>query len=191
MNEESMQPYTRYQDIPQFTKRPPYSINVGFDYLPEWLESQEHESIPGFRLDLDPPFQRAHVWTEAQQIAFVEFCLRGGRSGMDLYFNCPSWMKQFNTPLVLVDGKQRLEAVRRFLADDLIVFGSRLSDFTDRLRTVTGAGFVISINDLQTDAEVLKWYLEMNSGGTPHTEAELDKVRSMLADEPVPHKTAA
>jgi hypothetical protein len=36
------------------------------------------------------------------------------------------------------------------------------------------------VNDLKTEAEVLRWYLEINAGGTPHTEEELDKVRKML-----------
>jgi hypothetical protein len=30
---------------------------------------------------------------------------------------------------------------------------------------------------------VLKWYLEFNSGGTVHTEAELNKVRKMIEEE--------
>jgi hypothetical protein len=28
---------------------------------------------------------------------------------------------------------------------------------------------------------VLQWYLELNSGGTPHTKEELDKVKKMLS----------
>jgi hypothetical protein len=32
-------------------------------------------------------------------------------------------------------------------------------------------------------ADVMRWYLQVNYGGTPHTDEELNKVRSMLAEE--------
>ena len=38
----------------------------------------------------------------------------------------------------------------------------------------------IHINDLQSEKDVLQWYLEMNSGGTPHTQEELDRVKLLL-----------
>lgn len=42
--------------------------------------------------------------------------------------------------------------------------------------------FDFIINDLQTEEEVLNWYLEMNSGGTVHTKEELDKVKHLLEE---------
>jgi hypothetical protein len=39
---------------------------------------------------------------------------------------------------------------------------------------------ILNINDLKTKKEVLIWYLEMNSDGTPHTEQELNKVKNMI-----------
>ena len=33
----------------------------------------------------------------------------------------------------------------------------------------------ININDLPTRKDVLQWYLEMNSAGTPHTKEEINK----------------
>ena len=39
------------------------------------------------------------------------------------------------------------------------------------------------INDLKTRKEVLGWYIEMNSGGTPHKKEEIEKVELMLKTE--------
>jgi len=39
------------------------------------------------------------------------------------------------------------------------------------------------MNDLKTRAEVLQWYIEFNAGGTPHTEAEINRVRELLKKE--------
>jgi hypothetical protein len=85
-------------------------------------------------------------------------------------------------PFVLVDGKQRLEAVRSFLRDEVPVFGGhKCSQLEGRIPN--SAFFYFNVNDLGTNAEVLQWYLDLNTGGVVHTTEELDKVRAMLAQE--------
>jgi hypothetical protein len=39
------------------------------------------------------------------------------------------------------------------------------------------------IVDFESRVDVLKLYLQLNEAGTPHTEAELAKVRELLANE--------
>jgi hypothetical protein len=168
----------KFADIPQLTRDASYRVNIPWDYLEEWLRPRD-DVVP----DLDPEFQRAHVWTEEQQIAFVEFMLRGGKGSNEIRFNCVGWMGDFRGPFVLVDGKQRLEAVRKFMANKLLVFGEYyFSDFEDRLRIVY-VDFIMMVNSLPDMKSVLRWYLEINSGGTIHTDAELDKVRKLLEKE--------
>ncbi len=36
------------------------------------------------------------------------------------------------------------------------------------------------MNDLRTEKEVLQWYVDMNSGGTPHTSEEIERVKRMI-----------
>lgn len=74
----------RFQDVPQFTKRPGYAVDIPWDHL---LRHLEHEMAGAGGIDLDPDFQRGHVWTPEKQVAFVEFTLRGGESARNLYFN--------------------------------------------------------------------------------------------------------
>ena len=145
----------------------------------EWIDRMVEED----GLQLCPDFQRGHVWTEQQQIAFVEFVLQGGRSGRTIYLNNPNWMGKGHqsgyTDFVCVDGLQRITAIRRFLNDEIRVFGHRYSDFdgpTDLLRH----GMVININDLKTKKEVLRWYIQMNAGGTPHSDGEIQRVKEMM-----------
>ena len=47
--------------------------------------------------------------------------LRGGASGMNIYTNCPGWMSGSHGDFVLVDGKQRVDAVCKFLGRPDIV----------------------------------------------------------------------
>jgi uncharacterized protein with ParB-like and HNH nuclease domain len=168
----------RFSDIPQFTKSPDVRSNVPLGRIKETVV---HAIMDG--LQLCPDFQRGHIWTETQQIRYVEYLLRGGKTGRDIYFNHPGWNSCESGDYVCVDGLQRLTTLLRFVNDEIRVFGSRYSEFEDNLRMTN---YIIwHINDLQTKKEVLTWYLEMNEGGTPHTKEELDRVRKMIDNEKV------
>ncbi len=177
----------KFREIPQLTSYGHYRIDVSWDYLPTQLDSwQEYKEQP---LNLDPDFQRAHVWTEQQQIDYIEFCLRGGQGSNEILFNCPGWMHSFkpqegeeSNEFVLVDGKQRIQAALQFLNDKITAFGYKFSDYKDKLNMLRPS-FSFRVNDLETRAEVLQWYLEINTGGIVHKEEEINKVRKLLEEE--------
>jgi hypothetical protein len=108
----------------------------------------------------------------------VEYLLRGGTSGRDVYFNNPGWHSGDNGEYVCVDGLQRLTALLKFVNDEIKAFGSFCSEYEDGLRMTNN--IIWHVNDLKTREEVLIWYIEMNSGGTPHTKEELDRVKRMI-----------
>ena len=160
-----------------------YEVTVEWGYVEEWLTEQFREA----EVDLDPDFQRGHVWTSAQQTAYCEFILRGGESSRVLYWNHPEWggVKRGSGMLTLVDGKQRLEAVRSFLRNEVAVFnGVFLRDMEPRILRKTGVAFQMRIAKLPSRREVIEWYLMINAGGTPHTPEEIQRVRALLADCP-------
>jgi hypothetical protein len=163
----------------KFVPSPNYRVNVPWDYLESnllrWQDPKDGVAI----LNLEPEFQRLHVWTPLQQTKFIEYILQGGMSGREIYFNCTGWMKDFRGPFVIVDGKQRLHAVREFLTNKVPIFGGNYcKDIQGRLPF--GAQFIFCVNDLNTHAEVIRWYLEMNTGGTPHTAEEIAKAELIL-----------
>lgn len=165
----------KFQDIPQVTQAR-YRVDIGWTYLQDYLKRYADD----YGLELDPEFQRAHVWTEAQQVAYVEYQLRGGISGKDIYFNCPGFqsIRHKAGPMVLVDGKQRLNAVIRFLQNELHAFGYLLEGYEDRLYGLLG--FSVWVNNLDSQRQILQWYIDLNSG-IAHTTEEIDKVKRMLA----------
>jgi hypothetical protein len=169
----------RFQDIPQFTRGATYVVDVPWAVLDDSLGYY----LGKYGLDLDPDFQRGYVWTPLQQTRYVEFILRGGATGRDLYTNCPGWNRGHTKNFVMVDGKQRLTAARAFLDNKVPVFdGLLFRDFTDGL-SMTGPGFKWHVNDLQTRAEVLQWYVDLNTGGTLHTDEEIDRVKALIEAE--------
>lgn len=168
----------KFSDIPQFTRTAAYTNTMPWEMVADKIQ----DWTSGMNLDIDPDFQRGHVWNDEKRTAYVEFVLRGGKSSRDIYFNHPGWMKSFKGDFVLVDGKQRLEAVLKFMRNELPIFGGHyLKDFEDRMGWEPS--FTFHVNDLRTRREVLQWYLDLNTGGVVHTTEELDKVRKLLAQE--------
>lgn len=166
-----------YRDIPKFPQIH-YMVDVGWADLEHHLDRYNRE----YRLQLDPDFQRGHVWSEAQQTAYIEFMLKGGESGKNIFLNHPGWMGSFKGEFVLVDGLQRITAARRFINDEIPAYGRTASQL-GRIPSLD-YGFKFHIAKLQTRAEVLKWYLDFNAGGTPHSKEEIDRVRALLTAEP-------
>lgn len=184
-----MRPRYHISTIPQFITDGHYGVDVSWRFLEKWLE--------GHTYDVDSPYQRSHVWTRQQASRFVEYCLKGGRHSRELRWNRRGynttgkkrWQdmpadKLASTNLELVDGKQRLKAVRSFLADELEVFDGVLCSDFDGLEMAfkLHLSFRMTVNSLDYQVEVLQWYLDLNSGGTVHTDDELDKVKKMLQD---------
>ena len=169
----------KYFDIPKFTNRGSYTVDIPWGYVEDNLEDWGSSGL--YKLDLNPDFQRAHVWTREKQIAYVEYILRGGHAAREIYWNCTGWMRGYEGPMVLVDGKQRLEAVRAFMRGDIPAFGAPHSEF-DKI-PFDACSMRWYVNDLKTRAEILQWYIDLNTGGVVHTEEEIEKVRRLLAAE--------
>lgn len=174
-----MDKITKFNDIPQFVSSGRYQV----DYTVVSLVKFISEEIEEAGLILNPEFQRGHVWTEKQQTAWLEYHLKGGRSGNIIYLNDPNWRTGRPMPgtYVCIDGLQRITACQKFVNNEIKIFGSYFREYTDNIRTLP-ATVSVNVNDLQTYKEVLQWYIDMNSGGTPHSETEIQRVKDILND---------
>lgn len=168
-----------FNDIPQFPKSG-YQVDVEWHDLLRWIGRHVREE----GLILEPDFQRGHVWTEEQRIAYVEYILRGGEGGKELCFNRYGWSGRAGAdgPYEILDGLQRLTSAMMFMRGELRAFGRLVTEYEGRLRYY--AGFKWRIFELPTRADVLRYYLDMNAGGTPHAASEIERVRKLLAKEP-------
>lgn len=171
----------KFKDIPQFPHQPTYHVNFSLVDAEQWVSRYVSQG-----LQLQPDFQRAHVWTESQQIAYIEYLLQGGASGLAIYMNQYLFQRGERAsekyPFVLVDGLQRITAARKFVNNELPVFGLTISQFEDKLSPFEPK-FDIYINDLKTKIDVLRWYKGLNSGGTAHTPEELARVDALIQIE--------
>jgi len=173
-----------FNDIPQFTESGQWECSYSFKSLLEFIDEEVSER----GLQLNPDFQRGRVWSNEQSSKYIEFVLQGGRTANIIYLNNPSWHtvvdiddNRYND-FVCVDGLQRLTSIRQFMNNEIKVFDNYYKDFTgtNRMRMLN---LRVNVNDLKTREQVLRWYLEMNSGGVVHTKEEIDKVKRLLDEE--------
>ncbi len=173
----------KYSDIEQLPTSH-YQTHCRWNFLEETLLYWNDKSIDGWLgLNLDPDFQRGHVWTMDKRIEYIEYCLKGGESSRNILFNHPNWLTNYQGEMVLLDGKQRLESVRMFIRNEIPIFGGyRLNDFEDshKLLRSNNAHLILNVFTLKTRRDILKFYLDLNSGGVVHTSEELNKVKEML-----------
>lgn len=157
------------------------------------IESLEKVSLDyGAPLDLNPDFQRGHVWTQNQQEEFILAMFRKvlPESAMVIQFNCRNWntfdketgKEDLPKGFQCLDGLQRLTAMDRFLKNEISVKGIYASELAGSKYSMKRPFYQFRVNVFayETKKEVLEHYLAFNSGGTVHPESEIQRVRSML-----------
>lgn len=136
-----------------------------------------------------PDYQRGHVWTDDQCARFVGFLAEGGEPP-PIYVQ--RWPIRMDLPDEILDGLQRITAIRRFLDGEVpmeLTDGTRMYlrdlDAESQRLLVGNAGpsLVLQYVLYETRADVLDMYLRLNRGGTPHSDAEIDRVRALRAAE--------
>ena len=175
-------PKPMFKHVEQYTSYGSYQVTMSWDYLAEHIRHWEERTEGIASLQINPDFQRGHVWTEEQQIKYVEYMISGGSGAKVLYFNCAGWMYNWTGPFVLVDGLQRLTAALKFMDNEIPAFGCFLNYYGDQ-QFMRGVEFLLNVNNLEHYHEVLRWYIEMNTGGIVHTTDEILKVQRMLSVE--------
>lgn len=173
-----------------------YKVDYPLSHIEGMIESfTDGARVMGGALQLEPDFQRGHVWTRDKQVGYIENLFRGVAPTV-LRFNCPAWngdrkiASDMNTgDIVCVDGLQRLTAVRQFMAGEFPVFGDKfVDDFagTDFDPKRINYRLSIEVFDIAWRADLLQFYLDINTGGVVHSDDEIARVRSLLADQQQP-----
>lgn len=145
-------------------------------------DQDQDKGIFGYRL---PEFQRPPVWSEAQQIRFVESCW--------LELPIGSYMVNMNYEAseldgLLLDGQQRIRALYAYNTDKFPVFGYYYSELTKydirRWRMIPFPRLEVRENDIDRLKEI---YNRFNFGGTPHTIGQMAKPSKKGIDRYLPN----
>jgi len=142
-----------------------------------------------YGLNLTPSFQRGHVWSHEQQTHYIENTIRGlvSDSQRTIIFTSAEWdgkgiTGDLDRTVMCVDGLQRLTAVRNFMRGEVQPFGLSLSDLADTKYDPRRMLYTLhfQIFSFKNTQDLLQYYIDINSGGTPHSAEEIQRVKSML-----------
>lgn len=160
-----------------------WSETLHFPSIDRWYLGLDYSTgLAKYDIELCPDFQRGHIWTNEQRVAYIEYLLRGGKLNNTIIFNqMGDGLHNSKYPYQCVDGLQRITSVYMFMHDELEVFdGLTCSSMVKRSKykkfPTTTYYLTIQCTNLKTRADVLAFYLEFNSAGTVHTEKELERV---------------
>jgi hypothetical protein len=134
-------------------------------------------------LDLDPNYQRGHVWSDDQKVSLIDSIFRNVDIGKFTVIRRP-FSEELDCYYEMLDGKQRTQALIEFYQDGFKYRGRYYSELHpfDRYHF---KGYNISYAETEplTRSQKYRYFLILNTAGTPMSEGHLDKVRDMLATE--------
>lgn len=174
-----------------------YKEESGLLYLPSFLKNFAEGASKG--LNLTPDYQRGHVWTSEQQLKFIQNLLKGvlNESLLTFSFNHPGQLKALYNKKIIhsqdkknilpdeiqcLDGVQRLTALLKFIDGEIYPFGYSYAELKGYLR-LQRIRLQFQVYSFQTKAEILQFYLDINSGGVVHSQEELKRVEELLSLE--------
>lgn len=154
-----------------------------------WEESSAEPTSSDERMLLSlvlPPWQRLIVWDAERQRAFIEGIILGFPPGAIVTVE-PDWTtgedgsaKVLRGSNWLIDGQQRVTAIREFIEGRLSIFdGVRYGDMprVEQLRRFDRVVLTRIVLPNSTNEDTLKrLYRRMNYGGVAHTEQDLQRL---------------
>lgn len=135
------------------------------------------KTVPAERLLLSlvlPPWQRDEVWTTDMKRRYIEGIFLGLGTGMYVVNSADYFVDGRTKPMSgwLLDGQQRISAIRDFLADELTIFdGIRFSmlDRVTALRRFLRTPFpCFEISYCDNEDTLLELYDRLRFCGVPH-----------------------
>ena len=172
-----------------------HHLNTTLNHLETTIFGTDDDEMRS-KVDLNPVFQRGHVWTREQQVAYIENFLRSPQTvnktiymnDLFVYSNVDKVTDENNMvagKIVCLDGLQRLTAALDFVHGKFNVFnGVSYDDILNspnRTRILNDCVFDINYLLLSNNKEVIDFYVDFNAGGTPHTKEEIERVKNLIA----------
>lgn len=172
--------------------------NIDIRHLKDWMAQFEgtpsNYSYENVLLELNPEFQRGHVWNLDKQIAFIENLLRGIDINKTIRFNDLTMRPHddadeiLKNKIICIDGLQRLTAIIDFVDGKYKVFNNQLSyddilnhpDKASMRRIFNSALLQFEFLQITSYKEVLEYYIDLNFGGVAHTPADIQIAKDIL-----------
>lgn len=134
-------------------------------------------------IDLDMDYQRGNVWTEKQQVILIDSIYKNIDIGKFTLIRRPFKEKQIHY-YEMLDGKQRFTALKKFYESTLKYKGKYFHEMHNRDKAHF-EGYSISYAETEplTDEQKYRYFLKLNTSGTPQDPNHIKKVVDMWQKE--------
>jgi hypothetical protein len=178
----------RTDDEIKMIKRLEEDENIFFNYMQRDLTSLLRRMSDKHGIDLEPEYQRGNVWTMKQKIALIDSIFKNVDIGKFCVIRRP-WGDNPNKPQTqklyeMLDGKQRLTAVWEYYLGMFPYKGKYFYELHPRDRHHL-KHYTISYAETEplTDEQKYRYFLKLNTTGTPVDEEHMNKVKKMWFKE--------
>lgn len=166
--------------------------NYAVDFQMHRLKAQfENYASDYGSFEYNPDFQRGHVWSLNKQIDFIEAIVRNviPKSLMTITLNCPEFDDSYKgdgdiSGFCIIDGLQRVTAIQDFVDGKFKIFDDRFgyNDFDLSVYSFKRHTVRLQVYTFKNKADLLKYYIAINSGGVVHSNDEINRVKEMLKE---------
>ena len=162
--------------------------DIFFNYSQRDLTGLLELMFKSYGIDLEPDYQRGNVWTQAQKDALIDSIFKNIDIGKFTIIK-RNWGSNPNVPespfmYEMLDGKQRLTAIYEFFCGRFKYKGLYFYEMNMRDREHF-KHYSISYAETQplTDEQKYRYFIKLNTTGTPVDKAHLRKVRELWLKE--------
>lgn len=157
------------------------------DYYPLTYQQRDISGLLGmvyseYGFDFDPDYQRGHVWELEDKVALIDSIMAKRDIGK-FVINNRKWHD--TDPLAeIIDGKQRLSAIKEFYEDGFAYKGKLFSQLhpIDRNAFRNKAVSVATLEEASRE-EILETFLAVNITGRQQNLDHLENVKTLLKQE--------
>ena len=183
----NLKPYRCNEEIDSI-ERLERDNDIHLNYSQRDMISLLHLSFSSYGVDLDPEYQRGNVWTPEQKVALIDSIFHNVDIGKFAIIKRP-WGPNKNVPITqklyeMLDGKQRLTALVEFFTGQFSYKGKYYFELHPRDQSHFTRYSVswAETADL-TKEQKYRYFLKLNTTGTPVDPKHMEKVADMLAKE--------
>ena len=162
--------------------------DIHFNYQQRDVRSLLYMYFTDHGIDLNPEYQRGNVWTAEQKEALIESVFNNVDIGKFAIIKRP-WGPDGNKPLTpllyeMLDGKQRLTALVEFFTGHFAYKGIYYNDLHPGDQSHF-RNYSVSYAETSplTKEQKYRYFLKLNTTGTPVDPKHMEKVAGMLKEE--------
>ena len=151
------------------------NIDLRIHYLNTGIESSLNK-IYYQGINFDVPYQRDYCWTLEDKISLIDSIFNQVEIGKVVFAE-----RDIMKPLEVIDGKQRLSAIRDFYEDKFTYKGKKYSELSRKdQRYFEQYHLPMAILNTDDDEYILRQFIRLNTSGKVTTVEDIEKAKSLL-----------